>query len=95
MTPRLRSLRSADPPRGSDGAVDAEHCLEGKELVGNRSGNADGAPEDNAAPPLRRRPHQRQIGQRIGVSQMQTSRIIRHSIARLRAAAAHAEQTLQ
>jgi RNA polymerase sigma-B factor len=30
---------------------------------------------------------QRQIGQRIGVSQMQTSRIIRHSIARLRTAA--------
>jgi RNA polymerase sigma-B factor len=30
---------------------------------------------------------QREIGQRIGVSQMQTSRIIRHSIARLRAAA--------
>jgi DNA-directed RNA polymerase specialized sigma subunit len=27
------------------------------------------------------------IGQRIGVSQMQTSRIIRHSIARLRTAA--------
>jgi RNA polymerase sigma-B factor len=30
---------------------------------------------------------QREIGQRIGVSQMQTSRIIRHSIARLRTAA--------
>ena len=30
---------------------------------------------------------QRQIGRRIGVSQMQTSRIIRHSIARLRTAA--------
>jgi RNA polymerase sigma-B factor len=30
---------------------------------------------------------QRQIGQRIGVSQMQTSRIIRHAIARLRTAA--------
>jgi RNA polymerase sigma-B factor len=30
---------------------------------------------------------QRQICQRIGVSQMQTSRIIRHSIARLRTAA--------
>jgi RNA polymerase sigma-B factor len=30
---------------------------------------------------------QREIGQRIGVSQMQTSRIIRHSIARLHAAA--------
>ena len=30
---------------------------------------------------------QRQIGQRIGVSQMQTSRIIRHAIARLRATA--------
>ena len=30
---------------------------------------------------------QRQIGQRIGVSQMQTSRIIRHSIARLHTAA--------
>jgi RNA polymerase sigma-B factor len=30
---------------------------------------------------------QRQIGQRVGVSQMQTSRIIRHSIARLRTAA--------
>jgi RNA polymerase sigma-B factor len=30
---------------------------------------------------------QRESGQRIGVSQMQTSRIIRHSIARLRTAA--------
>ena len=30
---------------------------------------------------------QRQIGQRIGVSQMQTSRIIRHSIARLHSTA--------
>ena len=30
---------------------------------------------------------QRQIGQRIGVSQMQTSRIIRHSIARMHTAA--------
>ena len=30
---------------------------------------------------------QRQIGRRIGISQMQTSRIIRHSIARLRTAA--------
>ena len=77
-------------PSGGDDYDDVENAM----VLGQALGSLSCARPADPPAPLLRRPHPAQIGEEIGLSQMQVSRVLARILARLRALVAPTDAEL-